>query len=265
MNILTAVGRYFFGFALVASGAQQLFRAEFVRLVPPGPNWVAEHAILPVMVGILLILAGAAIVIGKMARLASALVGLMLLSLLLFLYVPEIAKNPMAGFVWTNPCKVLALIGGAILLIGIMPAHETDRFAPAVATMERLKRISPFLVCIFFVVGGIQHFVYAGFVDTLVPAWIPPSQRFWTYFAGVALIAGGLGLIIPRVARCAAIASGVMIFLWVVLLHIPRALADLQKPGETSGVFEALALSGVAFLIAGTRQTKTFPRPQSRL
>jgi len=37
---------------------------------------------------------------------------------------------------------------------------------------------------------------------------------------------------------------------WVILLHIPRALADLHNIGETSGVFEALALSGAAFILA---------------
>ncbi len=41
-----------------------------------------------------------------------------------------------------------------------------------------------------------------------------------------------------------------MILLWVVLLHVPRALADLHDASETSGVFEALAMSGIAFILA---------------
>jgi hypothetical protein len=41
-----------------------------------------------------------------------------------------------------------------------------------------------------------------------------------------------------------------MVFLWVLMLHIPRALADPSVPGETSAIFEALALSGVALLVA---------------
>ena len=41
-----------------------------------------------------------------------------------------------------------------------------------------------------------------------------------------------------------------MILLWVVLLHIPRAMADLHNAGEMSGIFEALALSGAAFILA---------------
>ncbi len=43
-----------------------------------------------------------------------------------------------------------------------------------------------------------------------------------------------------------------MIFLWVLLLHIPRALAGPNHANETAGVFEALAISGVALIVAGT-------------
>ena len=82
----------------------------------------------------------------------------------------------------------------------------------------------------------------------LVPAWIP-GHMFWTYFAGVALIAGGVGLLLPQTARLAAALSGVMIFLWVVLLHVPRAMAatDAQSRNEWTAVFEALAISGIGF------------------
>jgi uncharacterized membrane protein YphA (DoxX/SURF4 family) len=77
-----------------------------------------------------------------------------------------------------------------------------------------------------------------------------PGALYWVYFAGLALIAGGVGILIPRTARLAATLVGIMIFLWVLLLHIPRAMADPHPPAELAGVFEALALSGVAFILA---------------
>ena len=61
-------------------------------------------------------------------------------------------------------------------------------------------------------------------------------------------------MLVPKTARLAALMSGIMMFLWVVLLHIPRALADPGDVGETSGVFEALALSGAAFILADRRR-----------
>jgi uncharacterized membrane protein YphA (DoxX/SURF4 family) len=70
----------------------------------------------------------------------------------------------------------------------------------------------------------------------------------------VALFFGGVGILIPRTARLAATLSGVMIFLWVLMLHIPRSLSLPQHAFETAGIFEALALSGIAFTVAATRK-----------
>ena len=104
----------------------------------------------------------------------------------------------------------------------------------------------------FLLVCGVQHFVYARFVAELVPSWIPP-QLFWTYLTGVALIAGGAGMLLPRTARLAGAMSALMIFLWVLLLHIPRTIMLPEHAFETAGAFEALALSGVALIVASTR------------
>ncbi len=47
-----------------------------------------------------------------------------------------------------------------------------------------------------------------------------------------------------------------MIFLWVLLLHIPRAVASPHDSNETTAVFEALAMSGGAILIAANPKGK---------
>ncbi len=95
---------------------------------------------------------------------------------------------------------------------------------------------------------------------TLVPPWIP-GGLFWTHFAGVALIAGGAGLILPYVNRLAAILSGAMIFSWVFLVHIPLVLKDPHSTNDVAAVFEALAFSGVALLLAGLAARRGAARP----
>jgi hypothetical protein len=52
-----------------------------------------------------------------------------------------------------------------------------------------------------------------------------------------------------------------MIFLWFVLLHIPRAIADpfTNNGNEVASAFDALAFSGIAFLIALERPRKKTP------
>ena len=250
MNPLV-IGRCFFAIAVAASGLQQLLTADFVRLVPRLPAWVPWPAFLACAVGAGLMVAGAAIGTGWRTRPAALFLGALLLASFFLQRVPEIMANPSMGFVWTNPCKVLALWAGTVVLAGAR-SSAFPAGSPPTGQMERaLFSPGPGFLGIFLLVGGVQHFVYADFVQTLVPAWIPPSPRFWTGLTGAALIAGGAGLLVRPTVRWAALMSGLMIFLWVLLLHLPRAFAQPHNAGETSAVFEALALSGVAFLVAG--------------
>lgn len=242
----STLGRLFFAVSIAAFGIQQLVRGGFVRLVPPLPTWIPSPGLWARLVGLVLILLGLAIATGRRARWAAAVLGTLLLLDFLLLHLPRALTNPRVGFMWTNPCKALAMLGGVIILAGALPEEDSG----LARLFRKLMPLGPLFLGGFMILGGVQHFVYADFVAQLVPAWIP-GTRFWVYFTGVALIAGGVGIVLPKTQRLAAVMSGIMIFLWVVLLHIPRALADLHDTGEISGVFEALALSGVAFILAG--------------
>jgi uncharacterized membrane protein len=210
-------------------------------LVPKLPDWMPWHAGWVYGSGLILILTGGAILTGYRQRLAGIVLAALILLSVLCLHIPAIATNPGAGFMWTNPCKALALFGGAILLASFPSSAVADRCAAL-------------LLGIFLLVCGVQHYVYLDFVIQLVPAWIP-ARPFWAYFTGTALIAGGAGVLLPRTIRLAGILAGIMIFLWVVLLHFPRAMTVPHDPGESSGLFEALALSGVCLLVAGTSRS----------
>ncbi len=246
------LGRYFLTTAIVAFGILQLVQADFVRLIPKLPTWIPWHPFWARLVGVAFVAIGLAIATGKKARQAAALLAILLFLVAVLLYPPQIAKNPMAGFMWTNPCKTLALFGGAVLLSGIPRKEEKPGSSVVDSPKEKLSFFAAIFLGVFLLVCGVQHFVYVDFVMTMVPQWLP-GLRFWAYFTGTALIAGGIGILYPKTAKWAAALSDVMIFLWVPLVHLPRALANLHNAGEMAGVFEALALSGVAFLILGTQ------------
>jgi uncharacterized membrane protein len=251
---MATLGRWFAGLGLLASGAQQVVTGEFVRLVPRS-GWLPSHRVLPYATGVVLAAAGLAVLSGRWARTAATAIAAALVVMVFFFYPPAMAANPLIdrpflrGFNYTNPLKCFALVGGAAILAGTVPGSAGERTGP-VAAFGRAARLGPYLLAAFLLVAGVQHFWYARFVATLVPAWIPPGQMFWTYFTGVALMAGGLGMLVPRTARLAAALSALMIFLWVLLLHIPRAVAGPRHAFEAAGIFEALALSGVALLVA---------------
>ncbi len=120
-------------------------------------------------------------------------------------------------------------------------------------------RLGRFFLPITVITFGIDHFLYPEFVASLVPRWIP-GPVFWTYFAAVALIAAGVAMIVNVLARWASILLGIMIFLWFLLLHIPRAIADPHSGNgnEWTSVFEALAFSGIAFILAALPGSNPF-------
>jgi len=68
----------------------------------------------------------------------------------------------------------------------------------------------------------------------------------WTYFGGVALIAGGAGLLIPRTAQLAALLSGLMILSWFFIVHVSREIAGVA---DGIAVFEALLTAGMLFVL----------------
>jgi len=255
-----SLGRVLFGTGTLASGVLQLVIGDFVRLVPKMPAWVPAPTLFAYLVGVALVAIGLAVLSGRMARPAASLLGVMILLDVVFLYAPGLVWNAeldrpyLRGFMWTNPLKCLALVGAAAM---VAPSSGPDRpLAALVRGFTRLAPLGPALLAIFLIVCGIQHFVYSDFVTTLVPSWLP-AQRFWTYFSAVALIAGGVGILVPKTFRLAATLSALMIFLWVLLLHIPRAVTEPNHANETAGVFEALALSGVALLVAGRSASRS--------
>jgi uncharacterized membrane protein len=241
------VGRLFFAIGLAGFGILQFIYGDFVPgRAPAWPPAIPGRLMWAWVSGAILIGAGAAIVSGVRARSAAIVSGTMIVIWALLRHLPGLVANP-HGITLTASGKALALSGGAFAVAGSLPVNR--------ASVEDVWFLYLGRCCLgaFMMLGGIQHFIYPDFVATLIPAWIP-AHVFWTYFAAVALIAGGAGLIFPQTARLAAALTGVMLLLWVVLLHVPRAVAAAgpQRRNEWTAVFEALAMSGIAWVVAGS-------------
>ena len=100
---------------------------------------------------------------------------------------------------------------------------------------------------------GILHFLYAKDVSDYVPSWVP-NRLFWTYLAGTGLLVSGLAIILKIKPRLAATLLGAMIFIWFIILHIPRVIVSpvAYMGSEVTSALIALAYCGIAFVIAGT-------------
>ncbi len=252
---IISVGRIFFGVGLLGIGLQFFIYHNFIPVMVPWlPNRIPWHAFWIYAFGTLLVIVGLSIITGIKTRPISAISGLLFLASFVFLHIPH---NFIAGTIsigaWTQPLKEFAFAGSAFVIAGLF-ASDGPNPGSKPTLLSKLEDfaipVSKYPLAIMVIVFGADHFIYTTFVASLVPAWIP-GHVFWTYFAGLALIAAGVGIIINVKARLAATMLGAMLLTWVIILHIPRAIADPygRIGNEVTSVFEALAFSGIAFIL----------------
>lgn len=233
--ILSGTGRVFYGISIAAMGLITLYYRDFpYMLIPPDRSWIGSHVIWVYVAGALLFLAGACIVLDR--KRVSLLLGIVLLLIFCFYFIPyELVVSPdhRHFWDWENAAKELTLAGGALAIAGRRP------WGPAIFALT-------------IVSFATDHFLYAQQAAGYIPSWIS-NHLFWMYLTGAALFASGAAILLGIKRRLAAALLGTMIFIWVVILHIPKALAAplATNEGEVTSGFLALAYCGIAFFIAG--------------
>jgi uncharacterized membrane protein len=245
-DTLARFGQRCFGVALILFGTAAFVVKDVV--IGRAPTWPAGVAGAPAaayFTFVLLAGAGIAVLLNRKPVPWLAAVAALIFGWAFLRQLPIALADHALGGAWTNLGKALALSCGALGVAAstvwtrASGGETARRRAPAMNLTGRIG------LGLFLTLSGVQHFMFAQFVKTLVPTWIP-GAIYWTYFAGVALMAGGIGLVVPRTARLAALLVGGMIFTWVFVLHIPRGLT-IDNQNEWTAVIEALAFSAIAF------------------
>lgn len=252
MNNLIPAGRIFFAIAFIGLGIEHFIFQDFITgRAPAWPESIPGRMVWAYFTGAVFIAASVAIIAGKKARSAAIFAGVLIFFWALLRHVPVIATDSLFASTWTTAGKALTFFGGAFAVAATLPDEYQIRNA---SFLKFMNKSSEFIVLgriclgIFLMVTGVQHFLFTEFVASLIPAWFPGDAEFWTYFGGVALFAGGIGLLISKTAQWAALLSGIMVFSWFWIIHIPRTFFSTS---DGIAVFEALAVSGICFVIAG--------------
>ncbi|HEV2709854.1 MAG TPA: hypothetical protein VGU67_06570 [Edaphobacter sp.] len=239
---LSRVGRILFGLAMVLFGLLYLFHARGTGPAP-GPPWAAETGILACLIGAGFVVVGVSIVSKMGARAAAVSLGVVLLLRVLIFFVPQWIRHSHDPGPWTSGAEIMAMGAAALVLAGELELLNS-------MSWESLVVAGRFLFAAALVVFGVQHFLYAKFIATLIPAWIP-GHLFFSYFVGAVFLAVALSLATKIQGRLAAALLGLMFLLWVVVLHAPRVAATPQNGNEWTSAFVALAFSGGSFVLAG--------------
>jgi uncharacterized membrane protein len=250
MGKLLTIGRLMFVIGMVALGFLGLVYKDFIIGRPPA--WQEGLSLNPALGYItsgLVMLGGVAILFKKKPGLVTLGIAFLILLLSVSRHMPQFMND------WLNAYKAMALAGGALIVACSffrewrfdVPGFTTEKM-----TIDAFSFLGCLLLALFFIAAGYAHFKFDDFVKNFIPNYIP-FRSFFTYFCGICLFAGGVGILIPQTRTLAAVLSGCMIAGWFLLLHIPRFITNPNDASDRMGLCESLTFAGIFFVLASTK------------
>jgi uncharacterized membrane protein YphA (DoxX/SURF4 family) len=248
MNGLIRIGRLVFAVAMMCFGFLYLVYASGIGRPVPGPPWSAGSHAVAWLVGVGFIAIGICIVLRLQGQAAATLLGVVFLLRAFIVYLFSLPTHLHDPFRWTSGFELVALGGAALVLAGTFPVDARSPVGLR-GGLDKFFEVGRYLFAIGLVIFGVQHLMYARFITTDIPVWIP-WKLFWAYFVGVAFFAAALSIATGKMVSLAATLLGAMFLLWVIILHMPRVVAAPGNGNEWTSEFVALAMGGASFLMA---------------
>jgi len=150
--------------------------------------------------------------------------------------------NPtiLATFFELSRTAVSMSIAGTLLCLVALSAAKAD-----IAALSNLCFAIPLAAF------GAEHLSGAKFIMLGVPSYMP-WRLFWAYFVGFALLAASFSIATKIQVRWSGLLFGIMMFLFVAMIHFPRALAGPTDRIPWVIVFREMSFAGGAWILAGS-------------
>src|SRR5260370_39970055 len=129
----------------------------------------------------------------------------------------------LATFFEISRTAVSMCSAGIVLFLVALWAAKTD--IARASGLDKIVVLSNLCFAIPLAVFGAEHLSGARFIMLGVPSYMP-WRLFWAYFVGFALLCGSLSIATKIQVRWSGLLFGIMMFLFVAMVHIPRVLAS---------------------------------------
>ena len=217
--------------------------------------WVAipdmpGSATLVYLCGLVLLASGVGLLWSPYLVLACRVLTIFLLLWLVVLKLPTLLASPLQVVRWESFGETLAILAGALCVLATH-AGDWEKQRIRFATGESGIRIARYLLIVALVTFGLAHFAYADMTASLVPKWLP-FPYFFAYLTGVANIAAAAGMLFGVYPRLAANLEALMLWLFTLLVWIPRVTSTPSDQGNWTEWFLSAAIAAGAWLVAET-------------
>jgi hypothetical protein len=165
----------------------------------------------------------------------------------------------LAAFPWGVWLPYLA--GAVILAIGLITFR--NEFVQE-RGLNKIVVLGPICLAVPLAVFGAEHFTATTIIAGMVPAWIP-GHIFWALLVGTCLIAAALSIAAKKHAWLASALVGLMILLFVLLIHVPGIAANPRSQLLWVVGLRDSAFAGGAFALASSFKEGWEPQKRHRL
>src|SRR4029077_2166946 len=154
----------------------------------------------------------------------------------------------LAAFFEISRTAVSMCSAGILLFLVALWASKTD--IARASGLEKVVVLSNLCFAIPLAVFGAEHLSSASFIMLAVPSYMP-WRLFWAYFVGFALLSASLSIATKIQVRWSGLLFGIMMLLFVAMIHIPRVLASPRDRMPWVSVVREMSFAGGGWILAG--------------
>ena len=151
-----------------------------------------------------------------------------------------------AFFQFSGPAFWMSFAGLAVLVIGLVAVKNEIAHARG---LDKIVALTHVCFAVPLAVFGAEHFSLGNSMIGLVPAYMP-WRLFWIYFVGVALIIAALSIATRIQVRWSGLLFGIMMFVFVAMIHLPGAIRSGDRIIWTI-VIREMSFGGGGWVLAG--------------
>ena len=152
-----------------------------------------------------------------------------------------------ATFVISRTAIGMCAAGIIVFLLGLWSV-KTDVIKAR--GLEKIVALAYLCFAIPLAVFGALHLFAPQFILPIVPPYMP-WRTFWVYFIGCALIAASLSIATKVGVSWSGPLFGVMMFLFVAMIHFPGALREPHNRIIWTIVFREMSFGGAGWVLSG--------------
>jgi hypothetical protein len=147
------------------------------------------------------------------------------------------------------PSTVVSMCSAGIVLFFVALLGAKTDIVQA-GGLDKIVVLSHLCFAVPLAIFGAEHLSGASFIMLGVPSYMP-WRLFWAYFVGFALLCASLSIATKIQVRWSGLLFGIMMFLFVAMVHIPRVLASPIDRIPWVIVIREMSFAGGGWILAG--------------